>query len=58
MIGNAVPVRLGQVVAKKIYDDLSNLKVKETISSSKVENRVNGTDVLKRMEDVLNRITA
>jgi DNA (cytosine-5)-methyltransferase 1 len=58
MIGNAVPVRLGQVVAKKIYEDLSNLKVKETINNQKVENRVNGTDVLKRMEDVLNKITA
>jgi DNA (cytosine-5)-methyltransferase 1 len=58
MIGNAVPVRLGQVVAKKIYEDLSNLKVKETITNNNVVNRVNGTDVLKRMEDVLNRITA
>jgi len=57
MIGNAVPVRLGQIVAKKIYEDLNNLKIKETTNNN-VENKVNGTDVLKRMEDVLNKITA
>ena len=58
MIGNAVPVRLGEVVAKKIFEDLSNLKIRETISDNNVTNRVKGADVLKRMEDVLNRITA
>ena len=58
MIGNAVPVRLGQVVAKKIYEDLNNLKVKESISNMKSATQVKGADVMKRMEDVLNRITA
>lgn len=58
MIGNAVPVRLGQVVAKKIFADLNTLNVNETPSIAKIKTQVSGSDALKRIEDVLNRITA
>ena len=58
MIGNAVPVRLAQILAKKIIEDLSGLKNKEIIFNEKIDNAVNGNVVMKRMEDVLNKVTA
>lgn len=57
MIGNAVPVRLAQVVAKKIFEDLSMLDVDNIISNRELDSGVNGNDVIKRLEDVLNSIT-
>jgi DNA (cytosine-5)-methyltransferase 1 len=57
MIGNAVPVRMASILAKTIFDDLNNLKNKEISKIRKVDSLVNGRIVLKRMEEVLNKVT-
>jgi DNA (cytosine-5)-methyltransferase 1 len=54
MIGNAVPVRLAQILAKKILEDLNNLKNEENLIIEKIE----GSLVMKRMEEVLSKVTA
>ncbi len=58
MIGNAVPVRMAQILAKKIYEDLNSLTEKSTNQLFSTNNYVNGTAVLKRMEEVLIKVTA
>lgn len=56
MIGNAVPVRLAQIIASKIHEDLNQIKDKSTQTFS-IKNEVNGTIVLKRMEEVLTKVS-
>lgn len=56
MIGNAVPVQMAQILASKIYEDLTKLHDTGTTTAS-VKNEVNGTVVLKRMEDVLTKVS-
>jgi DNA (cytosine-5)-methyltransferase 1 len=50
MIGNAVPVKMGQILAKKILADLLGLKDKTSNQTSPAQNDLNGNAVLKRME--------
>lgn len=57
MIGNAVPVRMAWILAKKIKDDLALLSADETIqpiSTSKID----GNRVLERMAEVLESVSA
>jgi DNA (cytosine-5)-methyltransferase 1 len=58
MIGNAVPVRMGKVLAQKIYSDLEEIKiVKKTIKES-VSTEVNGNVVLEKMNEIIKSISA
>lgn len=56
MIGNAVPVRMGQVLAKKIFEDLSNLNIIKNIITQKFVTKVNGNIVRERMVEIINNI--
>ncbi len=55
MIGNAVPVRLAQLLAKKIFDDMSSLKEKNISEINSLNNAVNGNAILKKMEEVIDK---
>lgn len=53
MIGNAVPVNLAEAIANKIKADLSSVEV----SNKKiVKNKLNGTIIKKRMEQVISTL--
>jgi DNA (cytosine-5)-methyltransferase 1 len=54
MIGNAVPVRIGKVLAQKIYSDLNNLKTTQKQAIAKNDNFLNGHIVHKRMLEIVN----
>jgi DNA (cytosine-5)-methyltransferase 1 len=54
MIGNAVPVKMGQVLAQKILTDLTSLNVKTSSQTFAAQNELNGSDVIKRMEVLIN----
>ncbi len=56
MIGNAVPVRMGKVLAQKIYDDLSNLKIAKKQNRSKSIHFLNGHVVRERMLEIVNSV--
>ncbi len=56
MIGNAVPVRMGKVLAQKIYADLSNLKVAKKKIITKHEPFFSGVVVRERMLEIVNAI--
>lgn len=56
MIGNAVPVRMGKVLAQKINDDLSNLKVTIKHNKVKKDNFFNGHVVRERMLEIVNSV--
>jgi len=56
MIGNAVPVRMGKVLAQKIYDDLDNLKVVKKSNKVKSDNFFNGHVVRERMLEIVNAV--
>jgi DNA (cytosine-5)-methyltransferase 1 len=52
MIGNAVPVRLARIIAKKIQEDIVNAKVATQYNAPTVQ-KVDGRAVLERMNSVL-----
>ncbi|MDD1416667.1 DNA cytosine methyltransferase [Dolichospermum sp. ST_con] len=56
MIGNAVPVKMGEILANKILKDLSELKVKKDVKLQKVITKVNGVVVRERMVEIINNI--
>ncbi len=56
MIGNAVPVRMGKVLAQKIYNDLSNLKIAKKQNKVKADNYFNGHVVRERMLEIVNAV--
>ncbi|WP_084139982.1 DNA cytosine methyltransferase [Flavobacterium filum] len=58
MIGNAVPVRMGKILAQKIYADLENLKVANRLSSKTIHNEYNGNIVIEKLNEIVNRVTA
>ncbi len=51
MIGNAVPVKMGKILAEKIKEDLSGLKVGKKIAK---KNFLNGDLVRERMLEIVN----
>lgn len=57
MIGNAVPVRMGRVLAQKIYNDLNNLKInkRKTVANNKFF--LSGGVVRERMLEIVNAIS-
>lgn len=54
MIGNAVPVRMGKVLAQKIYEDLDNFKVAKNTRIEKNNAFLNGHVVRERMLEIVN----
>lgn len=55
MIGNAVPVKIGKILAEKIYSDLSSVKSKESL---KKLSKVNGNNVIEKLQEIVNKVTA
>ncbi|AZA49491.1 DNA cytosine methyltransferase [Chryseobacterium carnipullorum] len=55
MIGNAVPVKMGKILAEKIYNDLSSLKMKEGLNKI---SKVNGNNVIEKLQEIVNKVTA
>ncbi len=58
MIGNAVPVRMGTVLAQKILSDLESLKVESNIQLNGMSTEYNGSIVIKKLNELLNQVTA
>lgn len=56
MIGNAVPVLMGKVLAEKIYKDLSNLKINKKQSFLKNYQFFNGHIVREKMLEIVNAV--
>lgn len=56
MIGNAVPVRMGKVLAQKIHEDLSTLKVVKKQRLTQDKTFLNGHIVRQRMLEIVNAI--
>jgi DNA (cytosine-5)-methyltransferase 1 len=56
MIGNAVPVRMGNILAKKIYNDLQGVKTIKNLRVIRNENYLNGHIVKERMLEIVNAI--
>jgi DNA (cytosine-5)-methyltransferase 1 len=57
MIGNAVPVRMGKVLAQKIYADLENLKIEKKSTKKNIPDKINGNIVLEKMNEIINSIS-
>ena len=58
MIGNAVPVRMGMVLAQKILSDLESLKVESSTQLNGMSTEYNGSIVIKKLNEILNQVTA
>jgi hypothetical protein len=57
MIGNAVPVKIGKVLAEKIYADLDKLKVVDKINQKIISSEYNGNIVIEKLNEIVNRVT-
>lgn len=56
MIGNAVPVRMGKVLAEKILSDLNKIKISEKNNIIKIDNLLDGHVVRERMLEIVNAV--
>jgi len=56
MIGNAVPVRMGKVLAQKIYMDMKNIKETEVSFHNKSED-YDGSIVIEKLNEIVNGVT-
>jgi DNA (cytosine-5)-methyltransferase 1 len=56
MIGNAVPVRMGKILAQKIYADLDNLKIEKKVILKNVSAEYNGNIVIEKLNEIVNRV--
>lgn len=57
MIGNAVPVRMGKILAQKIYADLNNLKEEKKATHKGIPTEYNGNIVIEKLNEIVNRVT-
>lgn len=57
MIGNAVPVKMAEVLGKKILDDLKTLKPSKIDSVNNFATVLNGNIVREKMNEIVNNIT-
>lgn len=57
MIGNAVPVRMGKVLAEKIIADLRALKAVDKTANKTVETQMNGSVVRQKMNEIISTIS-
>lgn len=56
MIGNAVPVEMAKLLAKRIYFDLTEIKVtRKIIKRSHDSKEVNGSIVLKKLDEIIKK---
>jgi len=56
MIGNAVPVEMAKLLAKRIYFDLTEIKVtRKIIKRPHVSKEVNGSIVLKKLDEIIKK---
>ena len=58
MIGNAVPVRMGKILAQKIHLDLNNLKFIKKAPIKNIASEITGNIVREKMNEIANGITA
>ncbi len=56
MIGNAVPVSMGKVLAQKIFSDLENVKVEKRQAKILNSNFLSGHTVRERMLEIVNAV--
>lgn len=57
MIGNAVPVEMAKILGKRIYYDLTNIKVTRKVISNKPQLIINGNNVIEKMIEIVNKTT-
>lgn len=57
MIGNAVPVRMGKVLAEKIIADLRTLKAVDKTENKIVGTQINGSVVRQKMNEIISTIS-
>ena len=55
MIGNAVPVDMAKILAKRIYFDLTNIKVTRKVISKRPAKIINGNNVIEKMIEIVNK---
>ena len=56
IVYNAVPVRMGKVLAQKIYEDLNSLKSTNNLRIVKNGDSLNGQFVRERMLEIVNSV--
>jgi DNA (cytosine-5)-methyltransferase 1 len=57
MIGNAVPVKMAEVLGRKILDDLKSIKPSKKIAANGFADALNGNLVREKMNEIVNSIT-
>ncbi len=58
MIGNAVPVKMAEVLGRKIFEDINNRKIIEKRKINTISKEFNGKQVREKMDEIINRISA
>lgn len=58
MIGNAVPVKMAEILGKKIFNDLKDIKSTNLIPNNDDNNSINGRIVIEKMNEILNKSTS
>lgn len=56
MIGNAVPVRMGKILAQKIYADFDNLKATKKTNPKLIFAEYNGSIVIEKLNEIVSRV--
>ena len=56
MIGNAVPVKMASVLAKKILEDLCSVKTIKKVSNKGIVKEINGNLVREKMNEIISSI--
>lgn len=57
MIGNAVPVKMAEILGKNILSDLSNIKAPIIPVSNKPQEKMNGITVKEKMSEIVNNLS-
>jgi DNA (cytosine-5)-methyltransferase 1 len=57
MIGNAVPVKMAEVLGKKIMDDLSRVKQSKEVAVNNFISKINGNLVREKMNEIVSNIS-
>lgn len=58
MIGNAVPVKMANILANKIYSDLSQISSSKLNNEQATGNDINGNIVIEKLNELVNRVSA
>lgn len=56
MIGNAVPVKMGTILGKKIHEDLSSVKTIKKILVKGIIKEINGNLIREKMNEIISSI--